>query len=200
MIETKFSFAQLRRHTEYIRAETTATLRKNSSFIQEAFDTFDAYIKELEGQPATLERNVKLMLACKLLNHVYSALILTECGLIVDAILCGRNALEVVACHWLVCLDPDALTKYANNNIARPVEVRRRLEKLGADISQIRDIYSGDSKVAHVGRTSERFHSEWESQSEGVLRFGGALNPEDQNHMFGYLPALLHLFLKPIMV
>ena len=198
MGEFKYALENLRRHSETVRAQSAAIQREQRSFIDRSFAEFSDYLAEVERQPATLERNVRLMLACKLLNHVYSSLILAEYGLIVDAILCERNALETVAFHWLISLDPDAAKEYERGNIPRPVEVRQRLEQLGADMAQFKDIYASGSEVSHVGRRSERFHSRWESPSEGQLLFGGALAPDDQAEMFRFLPALLHLFRQPL--
>jgi len=119
---------------------------------------------------------------------------LNECGLIVDAILCERNALETVAFHWLVCIDDEAAEEFLENDIPRPVEVRKRLEKLGVNNDTIRDIYASGIQVTHVGRDSERFHSKWSNLSKGELLFGGAFLPDEQAHMFEFLPALLYLF------
>lgn len=185
-------------HTKFIQMQTSSVLREHLSTIDEGFATFDNYFDELEKLPATLERNVKMMLACKFLNHVYSAFILAESGLIVDAILCERNAIETIAFHWLVCLDPNAAVEYEQGNIPRPVEVRRRLENLGADVTHIRNLYTSGSETSHVGRKSERFHSQWESPSKGILLIGGALALEDQAKMFDFLPVLLLLFCEPL--
>jgi hypothetical protein len=198
MNEQRYSFENLRKHTSAIRAQTASTLREHQSSIDRAFANFSKFINELEQQPISLERNVKMMLACKLLNHVYSALILAEYGLIVDALLCERNALETVAFHWLICLDPVSASEYQENDIPRPVEVRRRLEKLGADISSLRDLYSSVSEITHVGRRSERFHSTWKNTSSGELRIGGHISPKDQAEMFQFLPALFDLFYEPL--
>ena len=198
MRETKYTFNNMRRHTKAIRVRTSSVLQEHSSAIDQEFAAFDNYLSELEKQPATLERNVKMMLACKFLNHVYSAFILAESGLIVDAILCERNALETIAFHWLVCLDPKAVKEYEQGNIPRPVEVRQRLEHLGADVTHLRRLYASGSKASHVGRESERFHSQWESPSKGILLVGGAFALEDQAEMFNILPALLELFFEPI--
>jgi len=199
MRNRKYTFNNLRRHTESIRVQTSSTLQKMRPSIDQAFDDFDNYLSEVESQLPTLERNVRMTLACKLLNHVYSAFILTESGLIVDAVLCERNALETVAFHWLICLDPVASEEYEKNKAPRPVEVRRRLEQLGADVTHLRDIYAAGSETSHVGRKSERFHSKWESASKGKLLFGGDLAPEDQAEMFQFLLALLYLFCQPMM-
>jgi len=111
------------------------------------------------------------MLACKLMNHVYSGLILAENGLILDSILCERNALETIAFHWLVCIEKESAKEYLENDSPRPVEVRKRLEKYGVDINSIKDLYASGSRVIHVGREGERFQSQWATLSEGKLFF-----------------------------
>ncbi len=198
MRNLKYSFDNLRKHTESIRVQTSGTLQEMHLSIDQAFADFDTYLAEVERQPPSLERNIRMILACKLLNHMYSAFILAESGLIVDALLCERNALETIAFHWLICLDPASSQEYESNQIPRPVEVRRRLEKLGADITHLRDIYAAGSETSHVGRKSERFHSKWESPSKGELLFGGTFSPEDQAEMFQFLLALLYLFRQPL--
>jgi hypothetical protein len=96
----------MREHTQAIRVQTRSVLRKHRLAIDQEFAAFDNFFSELEKQPVGLERNVKMILACKFLNHVYSAFFLAESDLIEDAILCERNALETIAFHWLICLDP----------------------------------------------------------------------------------------------
>jgi hypothetical protein len=199
MPEARYTLERLRTHSASIRAKATCILRSYVQTIDEELRAFSDFVDALEGQPASLQRNVKLMLACKFLNHVYSALVLAENGLIVDAILCERNALETVAFHWLVCLDSNAAEAYNRQEIPRPVEVRTRLENLGVDISHLPGLYASSSEVSHVGRPSERFHSDWTSPLDGKLLFAGSYSPEDQTEMFTFLPALLCLFKEPLM-
>ncbi|MBW4693347.1 MAG: hypothetical protein KME27_16470 [Lyngbya sp. HA4199-MV5] len=197
MQESRYSLEKLRKHSESVRLKSLSLQKEQQDFIEKAFADFSENLAEIEQQPPTLERNVKLILACKLFNHVYSGFILAERGLIVNAVLCERNALETIAFHWLVSLDGNALHEYEQGNVPRPVEVRRRLEKLGVDVENIRSIYASGSEISHVGRESERFHSRWESSFEGRLLFGGDFAPDDQAEMFRFLPALLYLFHQP---
>ncbi|MCO6451998.1 MAG: hypothetical protein J5I90_14540 [Caldilineales bacterium] len=117
MKNPKFTFDNLRNHTESIRVQTSNTLQEMRPSIEQAFAYFDDCLVEVESQPPSLERNTKMMLACKSLNHVYSAFLLVESGLIVDAVLCERNALETIAFHWLICLDPATCQEYESNHI-----------------------------------------------------------------------------------
>jgi hypothetical protein len=198
MGESKYSLENLRKHTEFVRLKSLELQNDQQSFIDQAFSDFSENIDEVQQKPATLERNVRLVLACKMFNHVYSGFILAERGLIVNAVLCQRNALETIAFHWLVSLDKDALNEYEQGNIPRPVEVRKRLEQLDVDISAIKSIYASCSKISHVGRSSERFHSREDSSSGYKLLFGGDSSPDDQAELFRFLPALLYLFFQPL--
>lgn len=199
MRTTKYTFDGLRRLTQDIRRQSAKIVDEQRSLIDKAFIDFDNYFAEVEKQPPTLERNVRMMLACQFFNHLYSAIILAESGLIVDAFLFERNALETIAFHWLICLDSSVAEEYEQNSIPRPVKVRERLEQLGADITHIKGLYSSGSEISHVGRNSERFHSQWESRTTGELLFGGGLNLNDQHKMLQFLPVLLYLFPEPIM-
>ena len=151
--------------------------------IIKAFDDFDTFLHDLGNEPVSLKRNVTMMLACKLFNHGYSGLILAESGLIVDSILCERNALETIAFHWLVRIDEKSAEEYLENDTPRPVEVRKRLEKYGVDINSIKELYASGSQATHVGRDGERFQSQWATLSEGKLFFGGAFLPKDQSQL-----------------
>ncbi len=200
MAATKYSLENLRKHTGIILAQSEGLDGHHSTFMAQAFAEFSDFIADVESQPLALLRNVRLMLACKLLNHVYSSLILGERGLMVDAISCERNALETIAFHWLITLDSSAVIEYEKDEIPRPVEVRRRLERANVDVSSFRDIYATGSEISHVGRKSERFHSRWSSLSEGKLLFGGASAQSEQVQMFCFLPALLYLFCQQPMM
>ena len=180
-------------HSENVKSLTSSIMSKHYSIIDEAFKEFDKYLIEIENEPSSLHRNVRMMLACKLFNHVYSALVLTENGLIVDAIISERSALETIAFYWLICIDPESAKYYEQEKFLRPVDVRKKLEELGVDISQLRGLYASGSNMTHVGRKSEKLYSEWKSPSNGTLLFGGSFSAEDQNEMFSFLPALLYL-------
>jgi hypothetical protein len=162
-------------------------------------DEFDAFFTKLDEESDSVRRNVRKLLATKFFNHWYSALLLCESALLVDAVVCERSAIETMAFHWLVCLDPTAAEAYHGGAIPRPVVVRRRLEALGVDITHVREAYSAGSGIGHVSRASERFHLNWEAEGSGILFVAGRLNPADVDHWFTYLPALLHMFQSPTM-
>ena len=196
----RYNLPALRRHTREIRADGAPIVEQHQSRVDAAVRGFDEFFARLNEQSDNLRKNVRKVLATSFFNHWYAALVLIESGLTVDGVLCARNALEVLAFHWLVCLDPAAVDDYHSGNIPRPVVVRRRLEALGADISHIREGYAAGSEISHVGRRGERFHVEWETEDVGQLMIGGSFRREDVEHWLEYLPALLHLFPEPMLL
>jgi len=197
MSSTRYNFSGLQAHTNSIRVGAQRAIRKHRVLLNQAFSDFNKFIAALERMPPSLDRNVKLELSCKVFNHVYSGLILAESGLTVDAIVCERSAWEAIAFHWLVCADPEAASEYEKDDVSRPVEVRRRLEKLGVDISLLREVYSMGCGMAHVGRQGERFDNRLQSPMRGSLLFGGKGSLADQEYLLGYMPRLLYIFQQP---
>jgi len=147
----------------------------------------------------TVERNVKLLLATKFINHVYSAFTLTENGLLSDAAICERSAIESLAGYKLLCIEPELAVLYDKGKFPKPVEVRKRLEKLGygKEAQRIKDIYSPASGITHLARDHERFSMTWKSNSDGILHVGGVFNEGDLKHMLKFLPVLIAWFLMP---
>jgi hypothetical protein len=192
-----YSLENLRVHTQKVRLESSRLLSKHGQELGEAFHKFSERFSQLESEPKSVTRNVRMLLACKFLNHIYAALLLSESGMIVDSILCERNALETLAFHWLVCLDPLEAEIYNQSSRIQPVDVRRKLEKLGVEVSSLRDLYASASEVSHVGRASERFQSQLESPNSWQLMIGGAFSDRDIDEMFKFLPVLMHLFWVP---
>lgn len=197
MASHRYSLPALRRHTRRIRADAAPLIEGHQAHIDAAVRRFDAFVAGLDSQSDQLRKNVRKVLATAFFNHWYSTLTLIESGLFVDAVVCERAALEALAFHWLVCVDPTAVDDYHSGRIPRPVVVRRRLEALGVDIAPIREGYSAGSAMGHVGRHAERFHIEWLEPGEGQLRVGGSFRRDDMEHWLSYLPALLDLFAQP---
>jgi hypothetical protein len=196
----RYSLRKLREHTESIHQATRALTADCASAFDEAIRTFEEYVQAIEGEERTLNRNVRLLLATRFFNHVYSALVLSEAGLVADAVSCERSALEALAAFRLVSVAPEYAGQYDTDAFPRPVEVRRRLEELGLaeEVRHIHELYSSASNVQHVSRASERWNSEWSSETDGRLLFGGARNQAAHSEMLRFLPALLHWFAQPL--
>ena len=200
MTEEKYSFRNLRRHTEATHVEAASVIKRSEAQLEEAFSKFSSFISAVFEQPCSLERNVRLVLACRFLNHVYSGLLLAEDGLFADAVVCERSALETLAAYRLLCLRPTVAEQYAKGRFPRPVDVRRQLESAGfaGEAQQIRDLYSSASGITHISRDSERFNLRWESSSDGHLLFGGSFYRGDFEEMVRFFCALLQWFPIPL--
>lgn len=138
----------------------------------------------IELEPKGLVRNVKLALIARFTNHLFSALLLGERGLLLDAFNCSRAALETTAFYWLVCKDNNAAQMYDAEKSVPPVEVRKRLEAIGIDVAAIRERYSLESTVAHVGNKYDQLQIRWERGGDGRLLIGGGIVPEVQKALF----------------
>lgn len=195
----RYTFEAFRRNTRGIRKANGSIVDRNLTKLAAAVRDFDTYFRAIDEAPDRLNANVRKLLSTKFFNHWYAALLLCEAGLMVDAILCERSAIETLAYHWLVCLNPEAAKDYQAGSLPRPVEVRRSLEAHGVDISHIRRTYATGSQIGHIGRESERFHLRWSTETSGDLLIGGEFHAENSQHWLTYLPALLYLFCEPLM-
>lgn len=200
MAPNKYNLSALRAHTDEVRRLTRAVVSATDPSIEDAFDQFSHFVGAIHDQQKSLQRNVRLVLCCRFLNHVYSGLLLAESGLIADAVVCERSALETLAAYRLLCVEPQRAEDYADERFPRPVEVRKALEAAGyvGEADQTRILCSGASGVTHVTRESERFHVRWHSESKGELHFGGAYNAHDVEEMTRFFAALLHWFPQPL--
>lgn len=200
MTVPRYTLVGLRKHTRRTRADSSPISEAHQAELDKAIRAFDVYFADLDQQADTLRKNVRKLLATSFFNYWYAALLLVDAGLIVPAILCERNALETLAFHWLVCLDPVAADDYHDADLPKPVVVRRRLAALGADVAHIRGGYASGSVISHVGRASEAFHLKWDDERAGQLLIGGAFSRDSVERSLEYLPALLQLFQHPVMV
>ncbi len=196
----RYSFEKLLKHTEVIRADSKALILKNKKAWDEAVGSFSDYFQSLEDSPKSIDRNVKIVLATRFMNHLYSSFILSERGMISDAVTCERSAIEVLSAYKLLCVKPELAEKYNKGKFLKPYEVRDMLEKLGypEENEKIKGIYSSASGIVHVNRDHERFSMEWEKESSGVLFVGGRFSENDVSHMLEFLPVLIHWYLMPL--
>lgn len=196
----KYTFEKLQKHTEMIRSDSRPLITKNQAAWDDAVDLFSEYFKELGESPKTTNRNVKMLLATRFMNHLYSSFLLVISGMSSDSVTCERSAIEVLAAYKLLCVKPELAEKYNKGKFLKPYEVRNELEKLGyaEEKERIKGIYSSASGMTHVNRDHERFSMEWEQESTGVLYIGGRFKESDVSHMLEFLPALIHWYLMPL--
>lgn len=196
----RYTFEKLKKHTELIRSDSEPFVLKNKEAWDDAVALFSEYFQSLEGSPESTARNVKMLLASRFINHVYSSFLLIESGMVSDAITCERSAIEVLAAYKLLCVKPELAEKYNKGKFLKPFEVRNMLEKLGypEEKERIRGIYSTASGITHVSRDHERFTMEWEEENGGVLYVGGRFCESDTSHMLEFMPALIQWYLMPL--
>ena len=195
MTRGKYGFQMIFRHSNALAIESRRLFKVENHTIERAFVVLDALFDYLQKQPKTLARNVKLVLLTRFINHIFSAHLLVERGLLLDAHNPLRSALESVAFYWLVCFDPASAEQFEGRNSPRPVEIRRRLEELGADVSGLRDEYSFLSEVSHVGNPTEHIQLDWKTKNDATLLVGGARNISIQRHLLAAMPNMIGKFL-----
>ncbi len=195
-MKNRYRFELLLNHSNETALSTRKSLKREISEARKMFKFLDHHFHSLEKKPIGLVRNVKLALTTRFINHLFSALLLVERGLILDAFNCTRSALETTAFYWLVCHDDSAATLYNDKKSPPPVEIRKRLEGLGVDVGPIRERYSLESEIVHVGNRYDHLQIHWETESKGKLLVGGASNPNVQKAMLGEIVEAVSRFLK----
>ena len=191
-----YRYELLQKHSNETALSTRQTLKREIMEARKVFSFFDKHFDSLEEKPKSLLRNVKLALTARFINHLFSSLLLTERGLILDAFNCSRSAIETTAFYWLLCHDEKAASLYEGEKSIPPVEIRKRLESLGVDVKAIRDLYSLQSAVAHVGNEYDHLQIQWENDKAGRLLVGGGLNPQLQKAMIEDIIRAVFRFVK----
>ncbi len=195
MTRGKYGFQMIFRHSNSLAIESRKLFKVENHSIGAAFAVLDALFDYLQQQPKSPDRNVKLVLLTRFINHLVSAHLLLERGLILDAHNPLRSALESTAFYWLVCLDPASAENFLGQKSPRPVEIRRRVEELGADVSGLREEYSFLSEVSHVGNPTENIQLDWQSINDATLLVGGGRNVPVQRHLLAVMPNMIGKFL-----
>lgn len=196
MPSVRYHFDLLHKHSNETALATRRELKKQILDVRRAFDFLDHHFRSLEQKPKSHARNVKLALTARFINHLFSALVLIERGLILDAVNCTRSALETTAFYWLVCINAESASLYDAEKSLPPVEIRKRLEGLGIDIAALRELYALESTIAHVGNQYDQLQIRWESDNDGKLLIGGGQNLPLQKAMLEGLIAALFRFVK----
>ena len=191
-----YRFELLLKHSNETALSTRKSLKREILEARKVFGFLDHHFHSLEKTPRGLVRNVKLALTARFTNHLFSALLLVERGLILDAFNCTRSALETTAFYWLVCHDDSAAALYDDEKSPPPVEIRRRLEGLGVDVRSIRELYSLESTIVHVGNRYDHLQIQWERGSHGKLLIGGGSNPNLQKAMLDGIVRAVFRFVK----
>ena len=192
----RYSFEQFNNHSLSIVEQSRHKLKSERREVRKAFQFLLSHFERLDRGEKTLSKNVKLMLCTRFINHLYASLLLADRGLVVDAITVGRNAVEVTALYWLICKDPGTADLYASGNTPKPVEVRKRLEKAGIDIEELRSTYSLQSGVVHPTSEYQHLWTDWVAPQEGRLLVGGGFSLERQRALYKFIPSAIVNFAR----
>ena len=141
----------------------------------------DYYYHRMISEGETDFAMAKLFIICRFSNSIYAAIRLACMGLILDGIGCLKTAFEGLQYSRLISLDPSVATIYLDpDEPLRPVEVRKRLEKLEHDVDSAKERYSTLSKYAHIGGIGESLVLE-HIDDDVSFRIGGYVDPELQS-------------------
>lgn len=173
MAALRYSFDLLSKHSNQVAVDTRRVLRQPVGEARKLFAFLSKHFHEIENEPASLSRNVRLALTARFINHLFAQLTLVERGLLLDAFNCARSAVETTAFYWLVVKDPATAALYDAEQSPKPIEVRKRLEAIGVDVCPLREVYGLLSEVAHAGNKTDGLQIAWEKGRNGRLLVGG---------------------------
>ena len=190
----RYNFDLLYRHSNELALSTRRAFKKEVATVKASFGFLAQHFDRLERQPKSHARNVKMALTARFTNHLFAHVLLAERGLLLDAANCARSATETTAFYWLVCKDASAAGLYDAQESPRPVAIRKRLEDLGVDVGELREIYGYESAVSHVGNRYDNIQITWEKEWTGKLHIGGGGDPNVRRVMLNELPRYIAMF------
>jgi hypothetical protein len=192
----RYNFDFLFIHSNELATNTRRLLKKEIAETRKIFSFLDQHFSALEQKPKTHARNIKMMLTARFINNMFTALLLIERGLLLDAFNSLRSGIEATAFYWLICKDETQASSYDAERSLQPVEVRKRLEALGVDVTSLRELYSLTSTIAHVGNPHDQMQIRWEQGSNGRLLIGGGSRPDVQKAMLADILCAVFRFVK----
>lgn len=192
----RYSFDLIIKHSNETSLRVRKEFRKEVSNVKSIFIVLDNLFRGREQYPISLQRNVQLALIARFTNHIFSLFLLSERGLILDAFNASRSAIETTAFYWLVCIDPSAANLYQGERSLAPVKVREMLEARGVDVKELRELYSLESGISHVGNDYDNLQIRWEERKTGKLLIGGSFDPEIQKHILKSIPVMATMFVQ----
>ena len=195
-VKGRYSFDLILKHSNGLAITSRSNHKDVYGQAKRSLSFLGAVIDEIAKEPKSHFRNVRMALATRFFNHLFSQIILTERGLYLDAANSSRSATEVMSFYWLVCIEPASSELYDAKMSPRPVEVRRKLEALNIDVTELRDIYGHQSTVSHVGNFYDNLQIKWLEAKNREVMVGGSANPEVQRASFNAITASLLLFLR----
>lgn len=192
----RYSFDLILKHSDAISRRARGEFGKEISNVKKVFQVLDTLCSIKEEYKPGIERNVLLSLIARYANHVFSMTLLCERGLMLDTFNASRSAIETTAFYWLVCVDPKTANLYYGERSIAPVEIRKMLEKRGIDPNDIKELYSAESEISHVGNKSDNLQIKFDDCGDGKLLVGGEYNEKIQRDILNFIPIYAALFVK----
>lgn len=192
----RYNFDLVMRHSNMLALESRKNNKEHYLSAKQALSFLGTVIDEIGNEKKTHHRNVRMALATRFYNHLFSQIILTERGLYLDASNAFRSATETAAFYWLVSLDPSSSSLYDNTESPQPVEIRKKLENLDVDVSELRNFYKYQSSMCHVGNSHDNMQIKWREKNEGEFSVGGQANHGLDEIFFSGIFGAIAFFLK----
>ena len=95
-----------------------------------------------------------------------------------------------------MCLDPSSVSLYDSKSSPRPVEIRKKLESLGVDVSDLKDLYQVQSSISHVGNPYDYIQIKWTDMNKGHFCIGGGSNSKFESISLNFISTSIFLFLR----
>lgn len=183
-----YSIDNLENHWRTTCTEFGKTFPECEAVFREVFKCASSIAAALAGRKA-LEPNCAFVLLTKVLNHTSATFLLLQRGLLVDAALTCRNALETSLLLELLVKEPAVCKEWSEGKRFRPSEVRRSLSRipsvpLGDLVIEVssdayddcRLAYDWLSRITHANVDSAAHAAQESRPNEFTLTIGGALS------------------------
>jgi hypothetical protein len=183
-----YSLDNLERHWRSTCRSFDDTFADCVAVFREMFRCASPICSALAGRKA-LEPNCVFVLLTKVLNHASATFVLLQRGLLVDAALTSRNAVETSLLLELLAKEPSLCGDWSRGKSFRPSDVRRRLAKLPSvalgelivdvtpdEYEDTRFGYDWMSRITHANVESVGHAAQKHDANIFELKIGGALS------------------------
>lgn len=168
-----YTLPDLERHWEASVRTLVPELPSCHAFFEQLPKTASTVTTALAGR-RLLAANCAYLLLAKSLNHAFATYVLLQRGLLVDAALTVRNALETLMLLELLSLRTDLCDSWSSGKEIKPSEVRKYLAGLstvgvGELVITVSEDEYADAKVAYMW-LSRITHANLESLNHATTR------------------------------
>ncbi|MDD2468265.1 MAG: hypothetical protein PHI97_30155 [Desulfobulbus sp.] len=184
----KYSLNALERHWVSIEQSFDDSYIDCIAVFREIFQCASTVSSVRTGKKS-LEQNCAFILIAKVMNHASATLVLLKRGLIIDAVLTCRNAMETSMLIELLAKQPSLCEKWSYGEQFRPSRVRKRLAELSSvpvgdliievtadEYDEARFAYDWMSRISHANVESIRHAAKQKGENDFELKIGGGLS------------------------